>query len=177
MTGNGAVFKELQTRLVSIGEIGWDRTTRQASLRGEPVKLTWRTAAAFSLLVEARGGVVTREEFERQVWGDAQMDYSVVSQCIKTLRRALDPAPGGASYIETVARAGYRLAVEVVEEPEAVSAEPVAPAPVAPRRGRPLWPWLALALGVVLAVLAGLFVYQSAHKRQDRKSTRLNSSH
>jgi DNA-binding winged helix-turn-helix (wHTH) protein/Flp pilus assembly protein TadD len=166
MTPDSTAVKEIQSRYVRIGDVRWDRTTRQVTLRGEPAKLTWRAAAAFSLLVEARGGVVTREEFERHVWGDAQMDYSVVSQCIKTLRRTLDPAPGGASYIETVARAGYRLALEVIEEPEAASAEPAQSVPVAPPRRRPWWPWLAVALGVVLAALAGLFVYQSAQKRR-----------
>jgi len=147
-----------------MGDARWDRTTRHLTVRGEPAKLTWRAAAALSLLVEARGGVVTREEFERHVWGDAQMDYSVVSQCIKTLRRALDPAPGGASYIETVARAGYRLAVEVVEESEP-AAEPAQVAPAA-ARSRPWWPWLAVSLGVVLAVAAGLLLYRSMERRQ-----------
>lgn len=97
MIGREEGLGELKTRSVRIGDVRWDRATNQLTVRGEPAKLTWRAAAAFSLMVEARGEVVTREEFERQVWGNAQMDYSVVSQCIKILRRTIDPAPGGSS--------------------------------------------------------------------------------
>jgi DNA-binding winged helix-turn-helix (wHTH) protein/tetratricopeptide (TPR) repeat protein len=166
MTGDEGVFKDLQTRSVIIGEVRWDRTSRRLTVRGEQAKLTWRAAAALSLLVEARGGVVTREEFERHVWGDAHMDYSAVSQCIKTLRRILDPAPGGSSYIETVARAGYRLAVEVIEEPEPAPADPNYKVPAAAPQRRGWGRWLAVGTGVVLILLAGLFLYQSARNRQ-----------
>lgn len=46
------------------------------------------------------------------------MDASLVSQRIKTLRRALDPPSNGVRHIETVSRSGYRLAVDVAEEGE-----------------------------------------------------------
>lgn len=136
-------------RLVTIGEAKWDRLTRQLLLRGVPVKLTFRAAAVFGMLVDAHGEVVAREDLEHQVWGDIQMDYSVLSQCIKTLRRALDPAPDGSSYIETVARVGYRLAVEVVDEPS-----PKVPAPVALSKPRlPAWMKFCVA-GILLSIIA-----------------------
>jgi DNA-binding winged helix-turn-helix (wHTH) protein/Tfp pilus assembly protein PilF len=164
-------IKDLQSRTVRIGEAQWDRTTLQLTVRGESVKLTWRAAAAFSLLVEARGGVVTREDLQRHVWGDVQMDYSVVSQCIKTIRRALDPAPGGDSYIETVARAGYRLAVEVVEESQTLEANQASTARIAPAAEvqpprRRWWLWLAGTMGMALAVAGGMLVYKEAEKRE-----------
>lgn len=166
MTPNGSEQQEMQARYVTIGDARWDRNTEQLTVRGEPVKLTRRAAAAFSLLVEARGGVVTREEFQLQVWGTVQMDYSVVSQCIKTLRRALDPAPGGDSYIETVARAGYRLAVEVVEDVESAAPAPALPLPETPRPRRPWWIWLAAALGAILLAGGGAYAYKAAERRQ-----------
>lgn len=166
MTLNGNEFKKIHTRHVVIGDVKWDRTTQQLTVRGEPVKLPHRTAAAFSLLIEARGNVVTREEFQMQVWGTVQMDYSVVSQCIKTLRRALDPAPDGSSYIETVARAGYRLAVEVVEVVE--SAPPVEQArpPAQTRSRRPWWIWAAATVGVLAMAAGGVSGYKTVEKRQ-----------
>jgi tetratricopeptide (TPR) repeat protein len=130
-------------------------------LRGEPVKLSWRAAAVFGLLAEARGEVVSREDLERQVWGDVQMDYSVLSQAIKTLRRALDPAPGGESYIDTVARVGYRLAVEVVEETETTAAT----IPPAGRRRR--WmPWVAGAVLALVVLAAGIQGYQKLERQR-----------
>lgn len=159
MAPHSMALREIQGRSVRIGDARWDRATMQLTVRGEAAKLTWRAAAAFGLLVEARGEVVTREDLQKHVWGDVQMDYSVVSQCIKSIRRALDPAPGGASYIETVARVGYRLAVEVVEDQES-------PAPPEPVKRPGLWMWVAAGLGVVLAAAGGLFLYKAAEKRQ-----------
>lgn len=148
-------------RSASFGEAKWDRVSRQLTLRGEPVKLTWRLGEALNLLVIARGGVVSKEELQRQIWGEVRMDDSIVPQCIKSLRRAIDPAPGGGSYIETVSRAGYRLAVEVVDGSETL---PVPPSAV-PRRGDYVW-WLAAALAVLTcAGVAATFYSRNADKR------------
>lgn len=172
---------------VVIGDLRWNRATHQLVLHNQPVKIPWRAAAVFGILVDARGGVVTRESLERQVWGDIQMDYSVLSQSIKTLRRAIDPSPSGASYIETVARAGYRLAVEAVDEPPAVveSAAPPADAsaPVPTLEPEPPVPpaaslpdaghrrpsrWIvaaATAVFVLLASASGLLYYRKSERR------------
>lgn len=139
-----------------LGDAQWNRATRTLLLRGQPVKLPWRATAILSLLIEARGEVITREDLERQVWGDVQMDYSVLSQTIKTLRRALDPPPHGDSYIETVARVGYRLAVAVNESP---GLPPPSPSPSWRRWAVPL------ALLLLLAAL-GLFVYNRYERRR-----------
>lgn len=153
-------------RSASFGEAKWDRISRQLTLRGQPVKLAWRLGEALNLLVNARGGVVSKEELQRQIWGEVQMDDSIVPQCIKSLRRAIDPAPGGGSYIETVSRAGYRLAFEVVDEIETLPAPP----PAAPRRGGYVW-WLAAALAVLTcAGVAATFYSRNADKR-DRAAT------
>lgn len=140
-------------RLASFGEATWDRVSRQLTVRGEPVKLGWRLGEALNLLVNARGAVVSKEELQRQIWGDVQMDDSVVPQCIKALRRAIDPAPGGGSYIETVSRVGYRLAVEVVDEARAPASEPAGQA------GRGWGPWrIAGVLAAVVCVGAAFAV-------------------
>lgn len=151
------------SRWVSIGELKWDRGTRQLVLRGVPTKLSFRAAAVFGILVDARGEVVSREELERQVWGGVQMDYSVLSQCIKTLRRAIDPAPDGSSYVETVARVGYRLSVEVVEDSETPPKEPeVAPE----RRARPWVSLVAAGALVTVATVFGIQFYRSVERHR-----------
>jgi DNA-binding winged helix-turn-helix (wHTH) protein len=143
-------------RSMSFGDARWDRVSRRLTLRGEPVRLPWRLGEALTLLVDARGAVVSKEDLQRQIWGEAHMDDSIVPQCIKSLRRAIDPAPGGASYIETVSRAGYRLAVEVIEDTADVP--PPLPSPSTRRRG-------SLRLGAVLLALVSLAVVGAAYYR------------
>lgn len=148
-------------RATFFGEARWDRVSRQLTLRGDPVKLTWRMAEALSLLVEAKGGVVPKEDLQRQVWGDVQMDDSVVPQCIGTIRRAIDPAPGGGSYIETVSRLGYRLAVEVIEE------APVAPPDAGPPRSSTRGIRRAALVAVVAVIIGGAgFTMFGRYQRQ-----------
>lgn len=176
------VNRRTPSKTVTLGEVKWNRATRQLTLRGELVKLNFRAAAVFGLLVDAKGEVVSREELQRQVWGDIQMDYSVVSQCIKSLRRAIDPPTGGIeSYIETVARAGYRIAVEAVEEADTpaaqVAADPVAApteaARVAPTAASapPHRSWLIIVAAAIIASLllsggALLYFRRAEHRRQ-----------
>jgi DNA-binding winged helix-turn-helix (wHTH) protein/Tfp pilus assembly protein PilF len=148
-------------RILAFGEARWDRISRQLTVRGELVKLTWRTTEALSLLVEAKGAVVPKEDLQRLVWGKVQMDDSVLPQCIGTIRRAIDPAPSGASYIETVSRVGYRLAVEVIEEVPAPPPEAVPP--FLGRRG--VWRAAVAALVFVIAGLAGITLVVR-HQRQ-----------
>ncbi len=138
--------------------------TLQLIRRGEPVKLNWRAAAVLGHLVEARGEVVTREELQRKVWGDVHMDYSVLSQAVLTLRRTLDPPPSGGSYIETVARAGYRLAVEVTDLPDEPSTA-VEPAPV--RQTRRYWLFAAvIALSLIAAATLVRYSQQAARNHR-----------
>ncbi|MBL8212883.1 MAG: winged helix-turn-helix domain-containing protein [Bryobacterales bacterium] len=157
-------------RSVRFGDARWDRAERRLWVRGEPAKLTWRVAECLSVLIEAGGEVVAKEDLQRQIWGGALVEDSNLPRCIMALRKALDPAPDGGSYIETVARLGYRLTVAVeeveAEEPEPQSApEPLAlaAAPGSPRRHR--WCGFAAALLLLVTVLSGgLF----AHRRMAR---------
>ena len=94
-----------------------------------------------------------KEDLQRQIWGGALVEDSNLPRCIMALRKALDPAPDGGSYIETVARLGYRLTVAVeeveAEDPEPQSApEPLAlaAAPGSPRRHR----WCGFAAALLL---------------------------
>ncbi|MCX7604364.1 MAG: winged helix-turn-helix domain-containing protein [Bryobacteraceae bacterium] len=127
------------------------------------MKLPWRASECLQALLDAEGDVVPREELEQAIWGGTVVEESNLAQCIATLRRALDPAPGGGSHIETVARVGYRIAVRVEQEPAGQDSDRnsqpaptaqtrnAAPHPEGPARTpvRPLW---------ILASATGLFL-------------------
>lgn len=145
---------------------------------GIPVKLQPQPARVLELLARRAGEIVTREEIQRQVWGEGTfVDFEQsLNFSIKQIRRALADSATSPRFIETVPRRGYRfLATVEVERPEppptripapVVTLVPVppapVPAPVAPRGPRP-WAFisvlstlaLALALGIVLGYRGG----------------------
>ncbi|MCW5964863.1 MAG: winged helix-turn-helix domain-containing protein [Bryobacterales bacterium] len=142
------------------GDAVFDPAMRRLTIRDQEPKLGWRSKGCLALLLEARGAVVSKEEFQMRVWDGALIEDSNVSHAIAAIRKALDPAPGGDSYIATVARSGYRLAVPVVAE-------------TAPASGRRL-PWLHLRLRwSLVATTVGCLVFMAItmyNDRQDRNS-------
>jgi len=73
------------------------------------VLLTSRQFQVLSLLVRARGKVVTKRVFLEKVWDGRIVEEANLSQTVFLLRRALGHLPGGLPYIETVAGQGYRI--------------------------------------------------------------------
>ena len=67
------------------------------------------------MLVERRGGVVTRDEIKKKLWPNdtvVEFDHSIHT-AVGKLRQALGDSAESPKYIETVARRGYRLMVKV----------------------------------------------------------------
>ncbi len=67
------------------------------------------------MLVEAGGEIVTREEIKKRLWPNdtvVEFDHSIHT-AINKLRKAFNDPANAPSYIETVARRGYRLMVPV----------------------------------------------------------------
>jgi DNA-binding winged helix-turn-helix (wHTH) protein/Flp pilus assembly protein TadD len=150
---------------VRFGDAGWDPNRRTLVVRGAGVRLPWRAAECLNLLVERRGELVSRDEFHERVWAGAVMEDSNLAHAIAAIRKALDPAPDGGSYIETVAKMGYRLAVPVesgpAEREEAAPSEPAAP--VAARRTT--WVRWVAGLGLLIALGAGGFYWAMREQR------------
>jgi tetratricopeptide (TPR) repeat protein len=122
------------------------------------------------MLVEAGGEVVTKEELTRQIWGGALVEESNVAKCVTALRKALDPAPDGGSYFETVARVGYRLAVAVAEVDDSgeLPALVAAKAETEPAPARRISP-VVLAGGLAalaLVVAGGIFTYRQIERQR-----------
>ena len=60
-------------------------------------------------LVEADGGVVSRDELLESAWPDVVVGEEVLTHAVAELRRALGDRARAPTYIETVHRSGYRL--------------------------------------------------------------------
>src|SRR5688500_15344410 len=78
-----------------------------------PVSLTPKAFDLLLFLVENSGHILDKEELMKQVWPDSFVEENNLAQNISTLRKVLDD--GGAKFIQTVPRRGYRFAAEVGE--------------------------------------------------------------
>ncbi len=91
---------------------------------GVPVALTPKAFETLVALVSRAGRLVEKAELLREVWPDAVVEESSLSQHVYLVRKALGEERGETRYIETVPKRGYRFAVAV-----RTAAAPVASAP------------------------------------------------
>jgi DNA-binding winged helix-turn-helix (wHTH) protein/tetratricopeptide (TPR) repeat protein len=84
------------------------RLTREGRLVGVPGK-AWQILL---MLVEGRGRLVRHETFRAKLWPNVTVEDRTLTVHMSTLRKALG-ADASTEYIETVAGAGYRMAVPV----------------------------------------------------------------
>jgi TolB-like protein/DNA-binding winged helix-turn-helix (wHTH) protein/tetratricopeptide (TPR) repeat protein len=121
---------------------------------GRPVRLRNQSTQILVLLAERAGQLLTREQIRSEVWGDgASVDFEQgLNHCIKEVRAALGDRAEAPTYVETLARRGYRFIAPVEREEPLPLAEPRAVA--GPRRALLAAGGLGLVLIAVLAFLA-----------------------
>jgi eukaryotic-like serine/threonine-protein kinase len=100
---------------------------------GERVALHPKAFDLLSVLVERHGRVVDKRELLAALWPDTFVEEANLSVQVAAVRKALGPE--GASFIETIAKRGYRF-VAAVEEVD----------PVGPASGRDTFRLLVLPL-------------------------------
>ena len=101
-------------RRLRAGELELDRQTHSATLHGQEVMLTTKSAAVLEYLMLHPDEVLTRERLLDAVWG---WDYPAATRAVDTriaeLRRALKDNADDPSYIETLIGQGYRFIARV----------------------------------------------------------------
>ncbi len=85
---------------------------------GIPIKLPPQPVKVLALLAGRAGQVVTRDEIQKQVWGEeTYVDFEHgLNQCIKQIRTALNDNADKPLYVETLPRRGYRFLAPVVSK-------------------------------------------------------------
>lgn len=113
------------------GAFRLDATERVLFHKGRPVPLTPKATETLLALVERHGRLVTKEELFQIVWPDAFVEENNLAQNISMLRRILGDDAGGAQFIETVPKRGYRFVGGVIEkcEPQDDAHADIAPEP------------------------------------------------
>ena len=135
----------------TFGDFEFDDRRRGLRARGQPVKLTGQAVDLLNLLLERPGELITREEIERTLWPDRNVNFDhsldVVVSRLRTVLGDKGPSP---RFIETVPRRGYRFVEPVASTPEARPAN-------APRGWRRRLVTYA-AVAILTAVVVILFV-------------------
>lgn len=86
-----------------------DTGTNRVCRGGSEIKLESKVTAVLGYLAQHQGELVTREELERAIWGNAVVSYDALTRCIAKLRKVLEDDPRHPQYIETISKKGYRL--------------------------------------------------------------------
>ena len=169
----------LTENTVRFGQFELDLRTRQLTKNGAKIRLSQQPIQVLSLLLEAPGEIVTREEFRRRLWSsDVFVDFDHgLNKSIQKLRDALGDSAGSPRYIETIPRIGYRFialaneargSVELPSETE-IFVPPTAPA-LPPggriaRNRRARWILLAAsAAACVVLAFGGMVLYRLRHR-------------
>lgn len=132
-----------------------DPANRRLSRDGVPVELSARYLDALALLASEPGGLITKDRFMAEVWRGVPVTDEALTQCIRSLRRALGDDAANPRLIETVPKHGYRF-IAAVTASETTAAAALA----APSR----WPRISLlglagAIGGGMAGLIGGLIY------------------
>jgi len=140
----------------TFGEFEFDDRRRSLSAGGQPVRLSGQAVDVLWLLLERPGELITREEIERRLWPDRNVDFHhSLDVVVSRLRTALGDKGASPRYIETVPRRGYRFIEAVTARPEA-----------RPANERRRWSRVLLTYAAV-AILAAILAILYARTRYD----------
>tara|TARA_B100000676_G_scaffold312725_1_gene388532 strand:- start:2463 stop:3155 length:693 start_codon:yes stop_codon:yes gene_type:complete len=108
-----AVLRRGQSSLtedrLSVADLTFDTGTFEVTRAGQTITLMPIGMKMLAVLMRASPRVVSREELERQVWGDVIPDSDALRSHLYNLRKAVDK-PFPEALIHTVHGAGYRIA-------------------------------------------------------------------
>ena len=94
----------------TFGDFEFDDRRRRLTSGGHPVRLNGQALDLLCLLLERPGALITRDEIERRLWSDwnVNVDHSL-DVVVSRLRAVLGDRSPSPRYIETVSRKGYRF--------------------------------------------------------------------
>ena len=106
------------TGIVRFDGFELDCSNRQLRHHGEQVELGSRYFDALALLVTRRGELINKDTFLDVVWHGIPVTDEALTQCVRTLRRALGDNVSAPRFIETVPKHGYRFIAEIGPDPD-----------------------------------------------------------
>ena len=133
------------------GDFEFDVGRRSLRSAGRIVGVKGQVADLLTLLVERPGELITREEIQRRLWPDRNVEFDhSLDVIVSRLRATLGDRSPSPRYIETVTGRGYRFIETVQQKPDLAPLD------------RPRHSWTRrlatyVAVGLVAAIVAVLF--------------------
>ena len=165
-------------RLLRFGSFEVDLRSGELRKAGVKLKLSGQPFQVLSILLERPGEVVTREEFQRQLWPDTFVDVDHnLNTAINKIREVLGDSAESPRFVETLPRRGYRFIAPV--EGNGIATPPPTPPPTEPEPAFRHWAprFAILFAAIALLAVAGIFIYKrlnnSVPVAQQRLLTRL----
>ncbi len=104
-------------RIIRFGVFEVDLQAGELRKQGLKVKLQEKPFQVLALLLERPGKVATREQLQKRLWPDINVDFEAnLNAAVKRLRDALGDSDENPRFIETLGGRGYRF-IAPVEEP------------------------------------------------------------
>ncbi len=166
------------------GPFAFDEMSGELRKHGVRVRLEGQPLQILAALVRRPGQIVTRDEFQQQLWqGGTFVDFDHgLNAAMNRLRQALGDSADQPRYIETLAGRGYRF-IAPVQEAFPKSVLSIAPAPVAtlaepaaPATGsrRSIFPWVAAAAALAIVAVIGWWTAWRSTRPVDHPVLRLS---
>lgn len=147
---------------IIFGPFEYDPGIRELRKFGRRIRVQAQPLQVLAVLLERPGEVVTREELQRRIWGEAAYgDFQHgLNAAVNKLRQTLGDSAGQAHYIETSPGLGYRFVapMQVNAAATVIPAEESGAAVLAVSQGpRPAVWYRAAGLAAVLLAAAGMY--------------------
>jgi eukaryotic-like serine/threonine-protein kinase len=100
---------------IHFGPFELDLSTADLHRNGRKIRLPEQQFQVLEMLLRGQGNLVSRDEIRNRLWpNDTVVEFDrSINAAIKKLRAALEDSADAPRFIETVARRGYRILVEV----------------------------------------------------------------
>jgi TolB-like protein/DNA-binding winged helix-turn-helix (wHTH) protein/Tfp pilus assembly protein PilF len=155
---------ETSAFLLRFGAFELNLETNELRRGGALLKLSPQQLQTLRLLTESAGQVLTREQIQRELWGDSTfVDFDRnLNVCIAQIRSALNDDSDAPRYIQTIPKRGYRFIAPVERVSNAPAKETFAAAP------RARWFWIVTAALLASCSMAVGYLAWHAAGKSDR---------
>src|SRR5215813_102405 len=170
------------------GEFTVDVDQKVLLFKDKPRSLAPKVFDTLLILVENNGRIVNKEELMNRLWPDTFVEDANLTSNILQLRKSLGDNARQPTYIETVARRGYRFIMPVERETDfhsiPISAAETTQSEVVSGQERAVdellahppslrWPIVVAFVIVVIAIIGGWLVWSGRTSRPEPSSTRV----